>query len=273
MMKKTCILIIFVCLFLGACTNTAPITSPVPTGVPVATPQLPTVTPQPTPEPTPEPTPTPKPPDAVALQMYKDYADVAAKYEDCIGWIKLEGTNIDYPIFASTTPNYYLSHNRDNSRQNPRSEIYVDHRIYEFSGFTTFPHWILYGHNFQKSEDHFNHLHKYENETFFRQSPPLRLITPLGYSEWQVAAAYQIGEAYDYREVYFSYEDSLAEYFSRCFANSPFQTDVVPSDTDKYLTLSTCDANTSNDDFRFPVQYVLIPNSVNTMDVLALLAK
>ena len=54
-----------------------------------------------------------------------DFTELLTKNKDTVGWIKVNGTNINYPIVQSTDNNYYLKHAFDGSA-NDAGWIYAD---------------------------------------------------------------------------------------------------------------------------------------------------
>jgi len=71
-----------------------------------------------------------------------DFEKLLEINEDVVGWIMIEGTNINYPILQSYDNNYYLR--RDINRHISKSgSIYMDYRNDGFSDKNT----VLYGHN------------------------------------------------------------------------------------------------------------------------------
>jgi len=75
-----------------------------------------------------------------------DFEKLLAINEDVVGWVMVDGTNINYPILQSYDNNYYLK--RDINRHISKSgSIYMDYRNEGFSDKNT----VLYGHNMKNS--------------------------------------------------------------------------------------------------------------------------
>lgn len=98
--------------------------------------------------------------DAEAEEVVKiDFEKLLEINEDVVGWVMIDGTNINYPILQSYDNNYYLK--RDINRHISKSgSIYMDYRNDGFSDKNT----VLYGHN-MKNGTMFAELEKiYNNE-------------------------------------------------------------------------------------------------------------
>ena len=73
-----------------------------------------------------------------------------ATYSDAIGWLKVSGTSIDYPVFQSTDNDRYLRNDRDNNYY-MWGENFLDYRCNIDNINEKNIHYIIYGHN--SSED------------------------------------------------------------------------------------------------------------------------
>ena len=77
-------------------------------------------------------------------EEYKiDFAKLKQKNSDAIAWIKVNGTDIDFPVVKGTDNSYYLTHNFDKEK-NKAGWIFADYRN-KFDG--TDKNIIIYGHN------------------------------------------------------------------------------------------------------------------------------
>ena len=63
--------------------------------------------------------------------------------DECVGWIVVPNTNVNYPVLIYSNNDYYLSHSFDKSN-NPAGWIYGDYRN---TGDGNDKNFVLYGHN------------------------------------------------------------------------------------------------------------------------------
>ncbi len=75
--------------------------------------------------------------------MNVDFNELLKKNPDTVGWIKVEGTKVNYPVVQSTDNDYYLSH-AFNKTANQGGWIFADYRN-KFDD--TDKNIIIYGHN------------------------------------------------------------------------------------------------------------------------------
>ncbi|MDU7150685.1 class B sortase [Peptoniphilus grossensis] len=168
-------------------------------------------------------------------------------YESVIGWIKVDGTEIDYPIVKGSDNKYYLNHNYKND-YNVFGAIFMDYRNEEnFSDQNT----IIYGHNNDRGGN-FRALHKLEEDGFFEKNRFIEIFSEAGYKKYQIFAVYKAGPYDEFRSPKYSEEDGekLRTYIKE---RNILKTEV-PSEFKDILTLQTC----SPKDTRLVVQGKLV---------------
>jgi len=100
--------------------------------------------------------------------------DLSAINPDYIGWIRIEGTNIDYPVVQTTNNVKYLNTTFRGERNNSGT-IFMDSESTEgFSGFA-----ILHGHN-MKDGTMFAELHSFLDSEFRDTYREIIIILPDG---------------------------------------------------------------------------------------------
>lgn len=185
-----------------------------------------------------------------------DFAALQAQNPDIYAWIRIDGTNINYPVVQSASDNeYYLNHTIDGQEGYPGSIYTENYNKKDFTDYNT----IIYGHD-MKDGSMFQNLHNYMDPAYMQAHPEVIIYTP------DVKRTYRIFAAvvYDNRHLLFGFDfttpegrqsflDSLRA--SRDLSNV-FREDVAVSAQDRLLTLSTC--MTGQDEKRFLVEAVLV---------------
>jgi len=93
---------------------------------------------------------------------------------DFIGWIRIEGTSIDYPVVQGANNTKYLNTTFMGDR-NPSGTIFMDNECsFGFTGFA-----ILHGHN-MRNGSMFADLHKFRNREFLAEHNVITIFTPDG---------------------------------------------------------------------------------------------
>ena len=118
-------------------------------------------------------------------EAIKRIEDLRKDYPSIVGWIKVGGTDIDYPIVKGSDNDYYLNHNYKDE-YNVFGAIFMDYRNKEdLSDQNT----IIYGHNNQRAGN-FKDLHKYEDKDFFKEDRFIEIYSLSGYKKYKVFAVY-----------------------------------------------------------------------------------
>ena len=185
-----------------------------------------------------------------------DFKELTAKYPDAYAWIRIPGTNVDYPIVQRDGDNsYYLHHTIDGRKRIEGAIFTEDYNNKDFED----PNTLIYGHN-MKNGSMFRTLHRYKDRKFFEENPYVYIYQEGKVLKYRIFAAY----TYDDRHIMmsFDFEDRnvFQLYLNTILTNkeksSNIDSAVSVTADDKIITLSTC---TSNQSQRYLVQAVLLP--------------
>ena len=172
-------------------------------------------------------------------EEYKiDFAKLKQKNSDAIAWIKVNGTDIDFPVVKGTDNSYYLTHNFDKEK-NKAGWIFADYRN-KFDG--TDKNIIIYGHN-MKNGSMFASLKDVIKEEWYNSenNKYIALITENENCKYQVFSVYQTEtEEYYLQTNILNFKEFVEKIKGRSKKN--FNVDI--KETDSILTLSTCADNT-----------------------------
>jgi len=157
---------------------------------------------------------------------------------DYVCWIRVDGTDIDYPVVRGDDNEKYLNISFS-GETNKVGSIFMDYRNTE----EHIPHIIIYGHNLQQG-GMFTDLRKYLNNQFMEENPIVTLIVNGNEVEFEVFAA----RLTDISDPAYNLDLNTPRMFSR-FANRI----KAPIAATQIITLSTCTSG-GNDDARVVVQ-------------------
>lgn len=154
---------------------------------------------------------------------------------DTIGWIQVDGTNIDYPFLQYNDNTYYLKHSFDKSYNNA-GWIFMDYRNNSFLDKNT----IIYGHG-RYDLTMFGSLKNILTDEWFNNSNHMiKIITKTNTSIWQVFSVYRIPTTSDYLQINFDDNDEFINFSKTLINRSYFDFNTSINTNDKILTLSTC---------------------------------
>lgn len=201
-------------------------------------------------EPIEVPAPTPEPSSPAPVYYPNDYWDymnvpfmnvnfseLLSKNPDTVGWIKVDGTKVNYPIVQTNDNDYYLSH-AFNKSKNAGGWIFADYRV-SFDDFGK--NTIIYGHN-MNNKTMFGSIPQMLNSSYLNNSADkyIKISTNTCNTVWKLFSIYTVAPESYYIKTNFkiySFEEFINTLKGRSVYN--FGIDVTPDD--KILTLSTCD--------------------------------
>lgn len=205
--------------------------------------------------PSPQPTPEPETVEEVLPQ----YQDLYAQNPDLVGWLRVEGTEIDYPVVQIEEDNSYYLRRGFDRLYSPGGTLFLDGRCRIGQDATA--NWLIYGHNMEDGSM-FGTLTRYAEEDFYREHPTFVFDTLTQTGTWQVAAVIETTLGADALPYYAFFDASgRADWQSKVdaiLALSLYDTGVVPSYGDQLLTLSTCGSTRADTDQRFAVLAVRV---------------
>ena len=187
------------------------------------------------------------------LTVLSEYQTLYNKNKSLIGWLKIDDTNIDYPVMQTVNNEYYLDHNF-NQEYDKNGSLFLDKDCDIVHRNTNL---IIYGHH-MKSGKMFGNLNEYRKEEYGKEHSIIQFDTIYEKGTYQVMYVFR-SRVYSEEEVVFKYyrfldavsEKEFNSNMQEMAALSLYDTGVTASFGDELLTLSTCDS--SEQDGRFVV--------------------
>lgn len=163
-----------------------------------------------------------------------DVKNLTKEYPNVKAYIKIDGTNIDYPVVQGEDNEYYLSH-LPNDKKNQMGSIYLDYRNKNFSDDNT----IIYGHNMNDGTM-FSELENYKKSNYYENHKYYILYTEEGELQVEIVAGYIADAAKESLPVNFDSTEDRKEYIDKVTKNNILNSDVNIQDDDKIISLCTC---------------------------------
>ncbi len=162
-----------------------------------------------------------------------DFNNLLEINNDTVAWIKVSGTNINYPVVQTTNNTYYLTKDF-NKKYNSAGWVFMDYRnsVANFDKNT-----IIYAHG-RIDGTMFGSLKNIIESNWYnnKENHIVKVSTQYENTLWQVFSVYRIPETSDYLETNFS----DVSFLNMLKERSEFKFDVTLNENDKILTLSTC---------------------------------
>lgn len=164
-----------------------------------------------------------------------DFDKLKSINPDVVGWIRIEGLGISYPMVQGEDNEYYLTHTFYR-KENKCGSIFVEvENSRNFSDFNIF----VYGHN-MKDKSMFARLNEYQEEGTFLENPEFCIYTPEGMQRYQIYSCHvaELGaESFRYQ---FVDDADYAEWQKHVKEQSFYDTGIMPKAGQKTVTLMTC---------------------------------
>ena len=182
------------------------------------------------------------------LEEFKDLLNINKRL---IGWVKIDDTNIDFPVVQTVDNEYYLTHNLY-QEYDKNGTIFMDADCDVLKPSTNL---ILYGHH-MRSGKMFGQLDRYEKESYWKEHQYIQFDTIYEKSTWQIMYVFR-SKVYSQEEIVFKYyqfidangEQEFNSNMQEMAAMSLYDTGVTAEYGDRLLTLSTCDYEEKNGRF------------------------
>ncbi len=191
--------------------------------------------------------------ERVIPEILDEYKNLYNSNKRLIGWLKIDDTNIDYPVMQTTDNEYFLTHNI-NQQKDRNGALFLDKDCDVLAPSTNL---IVYGHH-MRSGNMFGTLDKYSSEEYYKEHPEIQFDSIYEKGTYEVMYVFR-SRIYNEEDVVFKYYQFIDAMSQQEFdsnmqemaAMSLYDTGVTASYGDRLLTLSTCDYYV--DDGRFVV--------------------
>lgn len=182
-------------------------------------------------------------PELIALEKY---AAVHEQNSDFVGWVNIDGTNINYPVMQTIdNPNFYLKRGFEKQYSN-----YGVPYAQENCALGISDNVVIYGHHMNNGSM-FADLCKYEREDFYQEHPTIHFDTLSSLGEYEIVAVFKTVAYSEDGFKYYHFVDAEDEtafdaFISQCKDLALYDTGVNAEYGDKLLTLSTCEYSRTN---------------------------
>lgn len=160
--------------------------------------------------------------------------------EDTVAWIKVNNTNVKYPVVKAKDNSFYLTHSFDKSN-NSAGWIFAD---YKNKFDDTDKNIVIYGHN-RRDGSMFSSLKNALNPNWYNNdlNRNILLYTENGEYNYEIFSIYKIESEDYYIKTEFNDENDFEDFLNTVTKRSVQDFGVNVSKDDSILTLSTCANN------------------------------
>ena len=183
-----------------------------------------------------------------------DFSNLINQNPDTVAWIKINGTEVNFPVVKTNNNDYYIKHNF-NKEYNSAGWIFADYRN-KFD--STDKNIIIYGHN-RRDGSMFSSLNNVLSENWYthENNQIITLYTPSETLKYQVFSVYKTHQSNFNNDTDFENDQIFENYLNLSKNNSIYDFNVNITPSDKILTIYTC---ANNNQYRIIVHAKQIEN-------------
>ena len=169
------------------------------------------------------------------IRVKKEEENLYDKYEDYRGWIKIDNTNINYPIVQGQDNSFYL-HKDINKNYLASGSIFMNYLNDGFNDEST----VLFGHH-MRNGTMFAQLKKYKERDFFYGNNDIYIELENSKTlRYRVFSAYVTDAKDNYIKTDFDNKVQYKDFLEKIKNKSIYKSDIDIDENDKIITLSTC---------------------------------
>lgn len=176
---------------------------------------------------------------AVGEQAMVDLSAYLAQNPDFVAWLRIPGTNVDYPVVQTDNPDDYLNHTFSGKSSVVGTLFSLADADYAAPGRNI----AIYGHHLRSSgEKMFTSLMRYKNPDFYEDNKTVMLDSLYRHREYTIFAVMnmKVGD-WEPSRTTFSGDAAFMAFVNRAKSESLYDTGVEVGADDHILTLITCD--------------------------------
>ncbi|AWB46620.1 SrtB family sortase [Paenibacillus sp. CAA11] len=182
------------------------------------------------------------------LVMLPEFRELYKRNPDIVGWLKMDGTRIEYPVMQNPQDEqYYLDHDFDKQESKLGLPFLDEHSRINGSDIL-----LIHGHH-MKNGWMFKDLMKYKEESFYKEHATFQFSTLYEKEEYEIVAVI-VSQVYRKSDDVFKYYQiekvstpaEFDSYVQNIKKLALYETGITPRYGDKLIVLSTCEYSTEN---------------------------
>lgn len=185
----------------------------------------------------------------VNQEFVEKVKELQQENSDVKGWIRIENTNINYPLVQATDNNYYLKRNYKKEKSSYGSIFINSNCDIKDENANV----IIYGHD-MKDGQMFKDLMKYQDKSFYEEHPKVTIATEDSQEEYEIIIAFKSRVFYEdeknvfryYQYYHFKDEAQYNEYINNSKKIQLYDTGKTATFGEQLLTLITCEYSQEN---------------------------
>lgn len=173
--------------------------------------------------------------------MSESFKALYARNQDVMGWVKIDGTNINYPVTQTTDNDYYLTHDFDKNYTRCGTPFFDYRNALDGSDKSI----IIYGH-YMRNGQMFGNIEKYKDLQYYRDHSMITMNTIYEENQWKIFSVFYASTKEEdapnfyYLHTNFNSEEDFLGFVDDVRDRSLYDIPVDVTGDDQILMLSTC---------------------------------
>lgn len=177
--------------------------------------------------------------------IYIGFEELKKANADIKAWIKIDGTNINNPVYQTDDNDFYVDHNM-NKQSSRYGALFID-KANVISDDEVSQNTIIYGHH-MRDGTMFGPLKKYTDLDFYKEHPIIDFTTLYKQGKYKIFSVFITNTleehdengVFNYRRTKFQSDEDFLNFVNDIKVRSMIDTGVEVLASDEILTLSTC---------------------------------
>lgn len=179
--------------------------------------------------------------------LLPEFEELYALNPDLVGWIRIDGTQVDYPVVQRPTETDYYLYRDFYGKDSQWGCIYVREQC---DVFRPSDNVVIYGHRMLDGAMFYD-LVNYEKKSFWEEHPTIHFDTLRGRHEYQIICVMKISANADGSYAFHQFTDAgtaeeFDEYWANCLEHALYDTGLDAQWGDKLISLYTCEYSQAN---------------------------
>ncbi len=172
--------------------------------------------------------------------------DIYNQNNDLVGWLKIDDTNINYPVMQTKNNEEYYLRKNFYKKYSSYGTPFISASYNKDSS----ENMIIYGHHMNNMKM-FGVLEKYKSVDFYNKHKIIKFYTLNNTQEYEIFSVfkttlYQENSFKYYQNIELDTEAGYKNFINNCISRSFYNTGIKPEYKNKLLTLSTCEYSAKN---------------------------
>ncbi len=165
--------------------------------------------------------------------------------DDFMGWLTIENTNVDHPVYQADDNDYYLNHNQE-KKVSGYGALYYDYRTVITKNYED-QNLVIYGHS-MKNGSMFGKLKLFRDADYYDTDHTITLTTVNGEKKYVVFSTFLLNAVreddnnyiFNIYKTAFATEEEFNEWIAEAKDRSLVDTGIDVNFSDSILTFVTC---------------------------------